>query len=102
MNRNISSDLSDEGRMLYGFIAKEGKYIGKKYNMSQASIGGGVNNGIWLMSLDFQRYGSPLTEEEARELIISSLDDFIAEVNRDEQIRPFLKDYPFTAKNIRK
>jgi hypothetical protein len=52
------------------------------------------------MSLDFQRYGPPLTEEEARKLIISCLDDYLAVVNKDEDIRSYLKNYPFTPKNI--
>lgn len=94
------SDLSDEGRMLYSFIAREGKRLGKKYHMHLGSVGGGVDHGIWLMSLDFQRKNSVLTEEEARELIINSLNDYLNMVNNDEKLRPFLKEYPFKPENV--
>lgn len=94
------SDLSDEGKMLYSFIAREGKRLGTKYHMHLGGVGGGVDHGIWLMSLDFQRKNSVLTEEEARELIINSLNDYLNMVNKDEKLRPFLKVYPFEAKNI--
>lgn len=95
-----ASDLSDESKMLYSFITREGKRLGEKYNMSLCSIGGGTDKGIWLMSFDFQRYGSLLTEKDARELIIKCLNDYLKVVNRDEKLRPFLKEYPFEAKNI--
>ena len=94
------SGLDDEDKKLYGFVAREGKQLGKKYHMSQCGIGGGGYPKIWLMSLSFQRFGSPLTEEEARRLIIASLDDYLIAVNKDEDIRPYLKNYPFTPKNI--
>lgn len=92
--------LDEESKRLYGFVAKEGKRIGKKYHMSQCGVGGGADPKIWLMSLSFQRFGSPLTEEEARKLIISCLNDYLGAVNNDESIRPYLKNYPFTSKNI--
>ena len=41
-----------------------------------------------------------LTEQEARKLIINCVDDFLEAVNNDEQLRPFLRDFPFTAKNL--
>lgn len=100
MSCSVNQELSDEGKMLYGFVTNEGRKIGEKYGMSQVSVGGGVDKGIWLMSLDFQRYGSPLTEEEARRLIISCLHDYLEAVNNDENLRPFLKVYPFKPENI--
>ena len=94
------SGLDDEDKKLYGFVAREGKQLGKKYHMSQCGIGGGGYPKIWLMSLSFQRFGPPLTKEEARRLILASLDDYLIAVNKDEDIRPYLKNYPFTPKNI--
>lgn len=53
------------------------------------------------MSLDFQRYGcSLLTQRDARKLIINCLNDFLEEVNKNDQLRPFLKVYPFKPENI--
>ncbi len=93
--------LSEQSKMLYGFIGKTGKKIGKKYGMSLSGNGGGAKaDGIWLMSISFRRYGSPINEKEARSLLIHCVEDFLEAVNNDEQLRPFLKDYPFKAKNL--
>lgn len=101
MDLDMNQELSDQGKMLYGFVGREGKLLGKKYDMSQVSVGGGAKeDGIWLMSLDFQRYDVPLNEEEARKLIINCLHDYLEAVNRDEKLRPFLKIYPFKPENI--
>jgi hypothetical protein len=99
-NHDMTEGLSDEGKMLYGFIAQAGEQIEKKYGMLQSSIGGGVDHGIWLMSLDFHRYGSALTEAEARRLITNCLDDFLELANQDEKLRPFLKVHPLKPENI--
>ena len=101
MSKEMNSGLSKEDKMFYGFVNREGALLGKKYHMSQCGVGGGGagKEGVWLMALAFQRFGPLLTEEEARKLIISCLDDFLTSVNKDEEIRPFLKNYPFTSKN---
>lgn len=99
MSREMDQGLSEDDKMLYRFINRQGKRLEQKYQMKQCAVGlGGVQ--VWLMALSFQRYGDPLTEEEARKLIINCVNDFLDAVNNDEQIRPFLKDYPFTAKNL--
>jgi hypothetical protein len=101
MEPKMDQGQSEHGKMLYSFVAKTGKKLAKKYGMSTSGAGGGAReDGIWLMSLAFYRYGKPLTEEEARKLIISCVDDFLEAVNHDEELKPFLKDYPFTAKNL--
>ena len=38
--------------------------------------------------------------EGGRRLLITAVDEFVASVNSDEQIRPYLKNYPFEPKNI--
>ncbi len=97
----MDQGLSNDSKMLYGFVAKTGRKLEKKYKMSISGIGGGAKtDGIWLMSLSFHRYGSLLTEETARQLIIHCVNDFLEVVNQDAQLQPHLKEYPFTAKNL--
>src|SRR5262249_35504559 len=61
---------------------------------------GAGEKGVWLMSLSFDRRSSPLNEEESRELIVNVVNDYLQEVNKDAALRPYLKDYPFTSKNL--
>jgi len=101
MGRNMDQEPSVHDKALYGFIAKMGNELGKKYKMSPIGPGGGATpEGIWLMSLSFEKNGDPLTEEEARKLIIHCVDDFLLAVNSDDKLKPFLKNYPFTSKNL--
>ena len=102
-NNKMNQQLSEKSKMMYGFIEKTGKKLGEKYEMSPIGIGGGggpKEKKIWLMSITFQRYGDPLTEQMARKLIINCVNDFLEIANNDEELKPFLQDYPFTAKNL--
>lgn len=94
-------DLSMRDKVKYRFMSREASKIGKKYQMHLCGVGGGaVEEGIWLMSSHFQRDGELLTEQAARELIINFLNDYLSAVNSDEELRPYLKVYPFGPKNI--
>ena len=54
---------------------------------------------IKMLGLAFD-YHNSLTIDEGRKLLISSVEKFVSEVNANEDIRPFLDNYPFEAKNI--
>jgi hypothetical protein len=92
--------LSEQSKMLYRFINRQGQILGKKYQMRQSGNGLGAMNKVELMCISFDKYGAPLNEKEARSLVIHCVEDFLEAVNSDEQLRPLLKDYPFTAKNL--
>lgn len=92
--------MSDEGRMLYQATEDIGQLIGQKYRMSPCGVGGGVNNGVWLMSISFDRYDIELSQEEARRLIVKCVNEILERVNTDTKLRPYLKIYPFKAKNL--
>lgn len=50
-------------------------------------------------SLEFQIVG-PLTKNELRVILIEWVDEFLALINTNEKLRPFLKKFPFTANEI--
>ncbi len=93
-------DLSDEDKMLYRFINQQGKILGEKYKMHQSGNGLEGWEKVETMSILFQRFGDPLTEKEARKLIISCANDFIIAVNNNSLLKSLLKDYPFSSKNL--
>ena len=98
----LGEELPDEDAILYGFIAKTSAVIGKKYGLSLTGVGGGGKEGeIRLMIAKFGRYGPPLTEQEARALIVQCVNDFLQAANSDPQLRPYLKCYPFTTQHLR-
>jgi hypothetical protein len=92
--------LSEESTMIYKFINGVGKNLAIKYCMKQYGNGLAGMDKIWQLALEFERCGDPLTEEEARELIVNCVNDFLTAVNNNQQLKPLLRDYPFTANNI--
>ncbi|WP_068466621.1 hypothetical protein [Candidatus Protochlamydia phocaeensis] len=96
----FNSGLFEEGKLCYALINKSGKRIGQKYGLSPSAIGAGGVYGLRLMILDFHRYGEPLTQEEARRLIVACAEEFLTDINSDESLRPYLLDYPFSPSNI--
>lgn len=93
------AQLSEEDQILYRFINRQSKFLEAKYHMKQSGVGlGGIK--LELMIVSFHRHSEPLTEQKARKLIVDCVNDFLDAINSDNQIRPFLKEYPFTAKNI--
>ena len=93
--------LPDDDKLLYQFINRQGKILGKKYHMEQSGNGLGGMDKVWLMTIAFDRYGTPINEQEARSLVVHCVEDLLEAINNDEQLRPYLRDYPFTAKNLR-
>lgn len=71
----------------------------KRHNMQVFGLGGGMLGSVYLIKICFT-IKHPLTIPEARYLIIDCAEELIAAVNADETIRPYLKNYPFTYKNV--
>ncbi|WP_042282328.1 hypothetical protein [Candidatus Protochlamydia sp. R18] len=64
------------------------------------AIGGSVYNGIHKFNLGFRREGPPLNKDEARNWIIQLTEEFIKEVNANQIIHPYLRDYPISNSNV--
>jgi hypothetical protein len=80
--------------------AKVAKKLAKKHQMDWIGEGGGMMGSVYLIGLSFQIH-HPLDRDEARERIVDCVEELLAAVNANEEIRPFLRDYPFTPKNVR-
>ena len=61
--------------------------------------GGQISHGVKKLSLSFF-YREPIEIEQGRELLIAGVNKFVAAVNADEHIRPYLVNYPFEPKNV--
>lgn len=89
-------DYADIAREIRGNV---GKKLSNKYGMGLIGVGGGMMGSVYMIGLSFQ-VRHPLEQEEARYLIVNCAEELINAVNASEQIRPFLRDYPFTTKNV--
>lgn len=68
-------------------------------NLKLIGYGGGFLNRINSISLTFSGK-QQLDLEESRFMFLSLSQRFLANINANEKIRPYLADYPFSAKNL--
>jgi len=61
--------------------------------------GGQMMDEIKMLALCF-RYYKHISIDEARKLLVEATTQFLANINEDEQIQPYLYNHPFTPQNI--
>jgi hypothetical protein len=90
---------SNKEQLANEIILKVASELRKKTNLHPCGSGGQMMNEIKMLALAFDCY-APLDISEGRKLLIVAVNEFVDAVNADEQIRPYLFNYPFEAKNI--
>ncbi len=61
--------------------------------------GGQMMDQIKMLALSFDYFG-PMDIEKGREILLIVVNEFIETINADENIRPYLNNFPFEPKNI--
>ncbi|VHO03673.1 hypothetical protein [Candidatus Rhabdochlamydia sp. T3358] len=74
------------------------KLKGKK-NLYLIGTGGGMMNDIQMMAMSFDYY-QEVDLKKARELLVYAVNEYLLDINNNEEIRPYLHEVPFTAKNV--
>lgn len=80
-------------------MANVAKTLTKRHGMDWIGEGGGMMGSVYLIKLRFQIHHA-MDREEARKRVIDCVQELLAAVNANEEIRPYLKNYPFTEKNV--
>ena len=71
----------------------------KKHGLVCCGIGGGCMDNIKVINVSFdQKKESDIPE--ARVLLVNCVEEFLRRINADEDVRPFLVQYPFTNENV--
>lgn len=73
--------------------------LSKRHHMSLFGEKGGLADCVNILGLSFQIKG-PLTKDQLREILIDCVEEFLAAINGNEKLRPHLKNYPFTPKEL--
>jgi hypothetical protein len=94
-----SKKVRDYAEIAREIRAEVGTKLSKKHQMDQIGVGGGMMGSVYMIGLSFQIF-HPMDRNEARMRIVDCVEELLAAVNSNEEIRPFLKDYPFTSKNV--
>lgn len=71
--------------------------IKRRYNASPCGIG--MNGKFEYLEISFE-INEKLSRDKIRNILLDSGEEFLKNINDSEKVRPYLKDYPFTHKNI--
>jgi hypothetical protein len=73
------------------------KVLQKKHKLSPAGIG--INGKFEYLELSFELF-EILTQNQLREMLFDCSQVFLEKINSSEKVKPYLKNVPFTEKNI--
>ncbi len=71
----------------------------KEKKLILIGIGGRMMDDIQMMAMSFNYY-QEVNLEQARELLICAINEYLSDINNNQYIRPYLHEYPFTSKNV--
>ena len=74
--------------------------MGRKHGLKCGSIGGKMTDGIEEFGARFT-IKCHVTHEEARQWLVLVAQKFLATINSDTKLRPYLKEYPFPASRLK-
>ena len=98
-NVNFSAQESDYEKDVDAVTDQVAKKIYQETGLKLMGTGGGLIDQINRLGMSFARYGD-LSMEEARELLVYCVEEYLDAINADEKIRPHLCCYPFSPNNI--
>lgn len=78
---------------------KTAKKLHDEKGLILVGTGGRMMDDIKMMMMSFE-FRKVVNIEMARELLVNVIEEYLSEINADKKIRPYLHDYPFTAKNL--
>ncbi len=98
-NSSCSSYTSD--KVFYaGKIRKQvATKLAKKFSMKPNCFGGSMIDKITMLNIGFEIY-RPLTQDEARQIIVESVNELVNAVNENEHIQQYLANVPFGPENV--
>lgn len=78
---------------------KTAKELKAQKNLYLVGTGGQMMDDIQMMAMSFDYY-QEVDLKTARELIVHVINEYLSAINSNKEIRPYLHEYPFTAKNV--
>ncbi|MCH9625439.1 MAG: hypothetical protein S4CHLAM123_06130 [Chlamydiales bacterium] len=76
------------------------KEFAKPRELMLTGYGGAMMNDIQEVSLRFLSFNA-LNVDEARVLYVEMMEEFLCRINRNEEIRPYLHNFPFEEDNLK-
>ncbi len=84
---------------LHQIESNTAKTLESTYKMKLCGSGGGAMFGIDMVALSFE-IKRLITIEEARVILVASVQQYLENINASKTIRPYLVEYPFTPRGV--
>ncbi len=91
--------LPDYEKIADDITEKTAQKLKEKKNLYLVGTGGRMMNDIQMMAMSFDYY-QEVDLKKARELLVYAVNEYLLDINNNEGIRPYLHEFPFTAKNV--
>ena len=89
----------DYEKIADAITANTAKKLEEQKKLYLIGTGGGMMHDIRMMAMGFQFFHE-VDLKEARELVVYAVREYLSDINNNEEVRPYLRNYPFTAKNV--
>ncbi len=86
-------------KLAHKITEKTARELKAQKNLYLVGTGGQMMDDIQMMMMGFNFY-KIVDIETARKLLVDSVQEYLAAINSSEEVRPYLHNYPFTAKNV--
>jgi len=91
--------LCKEEILMHQIIAQHEKVQKRKYNLDLIGSGGGIPDYITNFNLHYFSTAQ-VNVSEARRMFVNNVEDLLRLINSNEQLRPYMSNYPFTINNL--
>ncbi len=93
------NDELDYCQMAHRITNQTARKLEKEKKLHLIGTGGGMMYNVRMMAMKFYFY-KELDLVTVRELMVYTINTYLNAINEDEEIRPYLCEFPFTVKNI--
>lgn len=89
-----------QSEIVHKIINDKANLLSKRYKLNvMGDIVGMPNGVVKKIGISFQSVGS-LTKEQGRKILLETAQELLLATNSNVQLRPYLKNYPFTCENV--
>ena len=86
-------------KLAHEITEKTAKKLKAQKNLYLVGTGGQMMDDIQMMAMSFYYY-QEVNLKTARELITYVINEYLSTINSNKEVKPYLHEYPFTAKNV--
>ena len=86
-------------KLAHEITEKTAKELKEQKNLYLIGTGGQMMDDIQMMAMSFDYY-QEVNLKTARELTIHAINEYLSAINNNKEVKPYLHEYPFTAKNV--